>query len=195
MSRRGGFTLIELMVTITLAGIVALLVYGAASAAIETERRVRVRDAAGRAELAWRAVVEDALRNLRTAEQYGRPTFELESATDALGRPADRLRFVTTGGVPPLTPEADWDVTLESTADGLVMTAVPIGVDAPPRRVPAPPGVTGLDVHVVVAADQGRLDRWPGYPFLPRAVAITYWRDGAPSGPSTLLTIPQGLRR
>lgn len=195
MTRRGGFTLIELIVAITLTGVVALLVYGAASAGIDTERRVRARDAAGRAERAWRAVVDDALRNLRTASQYGRPTLELASGTDALGRPADRLRFVTAGGLAPLTPDADWDVTLESTPDGLAMTAVPIGVDAPARRVPAPPGMTGLDVQVVVSADQGRLDRWPGYPFLPRAVAVTYWRNGAPAGPTTLVAIPQGLRR
>lgn len=193
MTRRDGFTLIELIVAITLTGVVALLVYGAANAGIDTERRVRARDAAGRAERAWRALVEDALRNLRSADQYGRSTLTLESRRDRAGRPADRLRFVTAGGLAPLTPDADWDVTLESTADGLVMRAVPIGVDAPPRLVRAPPGLSGLDVAVVASPEQGPLDEWPGYPFLPRAIAVTYWRGDAPAGPAAVLMLPQGL--
>jgi prepilin-type N-terminal cleavage/methylation domain-containing protein len=76
---RRGFTLFELLVALTLTGIVALLVYGAAGTAIDTEQRLRTRESEGRAERAWRAILEDALRNTRSAEDYQRPTFVVES--------------------------------------------------------------------------------------------------------------------
>lgn len=195
MTARRGFTLIELMVAVTLTAVVGLLVYGAASAGLNTERRVRERDVEGRAERAWRTVVEDALRNLRSADDYGEGTLTLEQGTDVRGRPADRLRFVTAGGTPPLTPDADWEVTIEATAGGPVLTAVPLGVNAPPRRLPAPPGITGMDVRAFVAGAQGWREDWPTYPFLPRAIALTWWRGDAPAGPMTILALPQGVGR
>ncbi len=193
MTGRRGFTLFELLVALTLTGIVALVVYGAAAAAIDTEQRLRVRESEGRAERAWRAVLEDALRNIRSAEDYGRPTFVVESGPQGVSGPLDRLRFVTAGGMPPLTPDADWEVVVEPSDGRLTLTAAPIGVHAPARRILGPPTITGLDVQVLSGAgEDGWQEEW-GFRFLPRVVSLTYWNESGPRGAPVRLALPLGV--
>lgn len=193
MTGRRGFTLFELLVALTLTGIVALLVYGAAAAAIDTEQRLRSRESEGRAERAWRAVLEDALRNIRSAEDYQRPTFVVESGAQGAAGPLDRLRFITAGGTPPLTPDADWEVVVEPVDGRLTLTATPIGVNVPARRILGPPGITGLDVRILSGTgDDGWLEEW-GFRFLPRVVSLTYWGERGPIGAPVRLTLPLGV--
>jgi prepilin-type N-terminal cleavage/methylation domain-containing protein len=190
---RRGFTLFELLVALTLTGIVALLVYGAAGTAIDTEQRLRTRESEGRAERAWRAILEDALRNTRSAEDYERPTFVVESGAPGIGVPRDRLRFVTAGGTPPLTPDADWDVVVEPIDGRLTLTATPIGVNVPARRILGPPGIAGIDVRVLSGTgDEGWVEEW-GFRFLPRVVSLTYWGEAGPIGAPVRLTLPLGV--
>lgn len=193
MSDRQGFTLFELIVALTLTGIVALLVYGAAAAAIDTEQRLRTHEFEGRAERAWRAVLEDALRNIRSARDYQRPTFLVEPSTQGSGGPLDRVWFITAGGTPPLTPDADWEVTVESIDGRLALTAIPIGVNVPARRILGPPGMTGLDVQVLSGTGaQGSREEWT-FRFLPRVVSLTYWGSRGPLGAPVALTLPLGV--
>jgi len=190
---RRGFTLFELLVALTLTGIVALLVYGAAAAAIDTEQRLRRSETEGRAERAWRAILEDALRNTRSAEDYQRPTFVVESGTPGAGGPRDRLRFVTAGGTPPLTSDADWEVVVESIDGRLTLTAAPIGVNVPARRILGPPGIRGLDIRVFSGTgDAGWQEEWD-FRFLPRVVSLTYWGEDGPIGAPVRLTLPLGV--
>ena len=190
MSDRRGFTLFELLVALTLTGTVALLVYGAAAAAIDTEQRLRSRESEGRAERAWRAVIEDALRNIQSADDYQRPSFVVESGAEAAGGPLDRIQFITAGGVPPLTPDADWEVIVEPIDGRLTLTATPIGANVPARRILAPPGITGLDVRLLSGTGElGWQEAWD-FRFLPRVVSLTYWGDGGPRGAPVSLTLP-----
>lgn len=193
MIGRRGFTLFELLVALTLTGIVALLVYGAAAAAIDTEQRLRSRESEGRAVRGWRAILEDALRNLRSPGDYPRPTFIVESAAPGESGPLDRLRFVTAGGTAPLTPDADWEVVVEPIDGRLTLTATPIGVSVPARRILGPPGITGLDVQVFSGTgDEGRQEAW-AFRFLPRVVSLTYWGENGPLGAPVRLTLPLGV--
>jgi prepilin-type N-terminal cleavage/methylation domain-containing protein len=196
MKRCAGFTLIELVVAITLTGVVALLVYGAARAAVDTRARLDSEQQAVRAELAWNVLVTDALRNVRRNDDYGRPTFVLEPGSDAQGRPRDRLRLITAGGTPPLTGDADWEVVIEPRPDGLALIAQPIGVAVPPRPLARLPGVTGFDVRVPVGpAAMQWAEEWGQPFFLPRAVEITLWTDAGPLVPPLLVTLGQGPLR
>jgi len=190
-----GFTLLEVTVGLVLTGVVALLVYGAATVALDTETRVREREAAARAEWAWRAVVEDALKNLRGNNDYPRATLIVEPGEGPAGPLGGRIRFITAGGTPPLTGDADWDVTIESAADGLALTAIPIGVDAPARRLRAPTPFVGIRVQVLdEGAGPAWVDRWDDRRVLPRALALTYVTESGPLSPPVVLGVPGGSR-
>lgn len=191
MSQRRGFTLIEVMLAIALTGIVAVLVYGAAGIAMDTEARLVDHDRRLRSARAWQVVIEDGLRNLRANASYPRPTLVVSPGTDPLGTPRDRLEFVTAGGTPPLTGDADWLVTLEATEAGIALTALPIGVRAPARRVVGPATLTGLALRVLPQGDDAEwLAEWSDRQLLPRAIELTFWTDSGPAGPPILLTIP-----
>jgi len=183
------------MVGLVLTGVVALLVYGSATVALDTETRVREREAAARAEWAWRAVVEDALKNLRASSDYPRATLVVEHGQGASDGHGDRIRFITAGGTPPLTADADWDVTIESAADGLALTAIPIGVDAPARRLLAPTPIVSIRVQVLDERRGGAwVDRWDDRRSLPRALTLTYVADSGPLGATLVLGVPGGSR-
>lgn len=191
MSSRRGFTLIELMLAIVLTGLVAVLVYGASGAAVDTEARLSAREMILRTERAWTTVIVDALRNVRASADYPQPTLVIVSGEDPWGRPRDRLEVITAGSTPPLTPDADWRVTLEVTDRGLSLTALPIGVRVPARQMVGLPAVTGLSVRVL-ATDEGVgwLEAWSDRRRLPRAVEVTLLTDTGPAGPPLLVAIP-----
>jgi prepilin-type N-terminal cleavage/methylation domain-containing protein len=63
MMRRRGLTLLELMVAITVTGIVALLAYGSAQAGFDTDERLARVGETSEAEAQFRALVSDALRH------------------------------------------------------------------------------------------------------------------------------------
>jgi prepilin-type N-terminal cleavage/methylation domain-containing protein len=191
-----GFTLLELIVAIVLAGVVALLVYGAAGAAADIQERLSAKRDAVQASRAMRVAIEDALRKLRPALRYGDTVFTLEDRTNDAGRPADRLSFVTAGPLAPLTPDADWAVTIEPTPDGLVLVAVPLGFAEPQRVVARLGSITGFDVRVLPAGPgQSWSDRWIQTTKLPRAVELIYWADTGVVGSPFRLVLSAGGER
>jgi prepilin-type N-terminal cleavage/methylation domain-containing protein len=191
-----GFTLLELIVAVVLAGVVALLVYGAAGAAADIQERLWAKRAAVQSARAMRVAIEDALRNARPALRYGDTVLVLEDRTDDAGRPADRLSFVAAGALAPLTPDADWSVTLAPTAEGLTLAAIPLGFAEPSRVVARLAGVVGLDVRVLPPGPgQSWSDRWTLRTKLPRAVELTYWADTGAIGSPVRLALPAGAER
>ncbi len=190
---RAGFTLLELLVAIVLAGVVALLVYGAAAAGADTQARLRERRLALQAARAFRATLADALRNARPARTLGEKAFTLEEHRDAAGRPRDRLSFIAAGALPPLTADADWVVTLEPSPEGVSLEAVPLGLAAPTPLVVRLPGVTGLDIRVLgMSQPREWTTRWVFPALVPPAVALTFWTDSGPAGPPLRLALPLG---
>ncbi len=181
---RSGFTLLELVVTIAVTGVVALLVYGVLDTAVDTERRIAARGEAARTAAGWQSLVASALRNARPAAGGGEAVFLLEEGRSAAGLSADRLTFFTAGGVAPLTSDAEWQVTLGAGRDGVVLAARPVGVAAPERRVRAPGPLRGVSIRVRGDApgDPWR-DTWPRADELPRGVEIRFQTgDGEPAG-------------
>lgn len=187
MRRPPGFTLLELLIAIVVTGIVALLVYGIVGVAADTEARVTARRDALQRDLAFRAVLVEALRTVRQADLDEPETFLLEEGWEGSGPPRDRLTFVTAGGTPPLTADADWRVTVEVGDGGLTLIAYPEGLADPHATVLRLPNVVGLDVEILVP---GRVQpRRPGamapLPAPPALLSLVFWdADGTPEVPT-----------
>jgi hypothetical protein len=178
-----------LLVAIVVTGVVALLVYGVIGVALDTEARVTAgRDVLQR-EIAFKAVLAEALRTVRQADLAEPETFFLEDNDVGVRPPRDRLSFVTAGGTPPLTADADWRVTVEVTDRGLTLAAYPQGLAAPHLTVLRLPGVTGFDAEILAP---GRvMPRLPGamapLPTPPALLSLVFWGDDGPTGAPMLV--------
>jgi prepilin-type N-terminal cleavage/methylation domain-containing protein len=196
VKQRCGFTLLELVIAITLTGVVALLVYGAARTAVDTQWRLEERQLAVRSDVAWQALLVDALRNVRSPLDHDQPTLVIESENDVLGLPRYRLSFITAGGTPPLNGDTDWLVTVDAGGGGLKMLAAPFGMDAPARAIVGKPGVTSLEVRAHSGAvGGGWVEGWRNARALPAALELRFWSDSGPAGPSVLVALPVGGAR
>lgn len=183
MKRRSGFTLIEILVAIVLTSVVSLLVYGAALAARDTQARVVHERRSLLTAFGVRTLLEGAIAGSQTTFDSRDTVFRLESRESATGVPRDRLTFVASGDVPPLSPGADWVVTLQPTAEGLELAGLPRGVRTRPRRLALLPGVTGLAIRVWTTGERPRWeDQWKFPGALPKAVELTYWTESGPVG-------------
>src|SRR5437016_13025348 len=164
VARACGFTLLEVMVAIVLTSLAVLLAYGAARGSYDAHARLSADLRALQQARALRELLQDALRSARAPQRPGDPRFTLH---------AGRLSFVTAGGGPPLDPDYDWLVTIEPGADGLQLSATPVG-RAPAAQVTIrAPGVTRWDVRARLAGASGWLEEGPMTTVPPSAVAIT----------------------
>lgn len=192
MKTEAGFSLLELTVAITLTGVVALLVYGTAAIASDTHARLLRHDDYLRSDRVWQVVVEDALRNVLPNGTGGTAALILEDDIDALGRPGDRLQFLTSGGTPPLTSDADWLVTLESRNGQTVMSWSPIGIATTSRREIRILGV-GFDVRVFGGSPVATWHTaWNDRLTIPRAVEMTFGSDELSSPRTVLVNLAAG---
>ena len=188
-----GFTLLEILVSIVVTTVVALLVYGIADTAFTTRVRLDDRRSVLQTERAMRVVLHEALRNARPAARARDEAFVLEDARDARGRPADRLAFVAMGGFPPLTDESQWLVRLEPTAAGVALSALPLGVrGARPQTLGHVAGATGVDVRVRELGSPHWHDRWSFVSIVPAAVEVTFTTDSAVVGVPLRVALPSG---
>jgi len=193
VSRRAGFTLIEVLVSLVLMAVVSLLVYGAAQAARETQARIMDQRRSLQSALAMRLLLEGALAGAQTVLLAPDTVFLLQSRVSGRGIPQDRLTFVASGDLPPLSPGADWIVTLEPTPRGLGLMGGPTGVRTPSRRLALLPGVTGLDVRVRnPEAGPDWLPEWKFPELLPQAVELTYWTDSGAVGVPLTVSLALG---
>lgn len=194
MTRRAGFTLIEVLVSIVLTAVVSLLVYGLVQAARDTQARISSEQNSLQASFATRLLLESALAGAQTTLLAPDTVIVLENREDSRGTPGDRLTFTTSGDIPPLSPGADWTVVLEPTRAGLSLKASPRGVRGPARLLVLIPGITGLSIGVRDAEiGGGWSEEWPLTSVLPEAVRLTYWTDSGPIG--LPLTVSPALGR
>src|SRR5438128_4553107 len=140
------------MLAIMLTGLVVLLAYGAAQVSYDAHARLSADLRALQQARALRELLQDALRSARAPQRPGDSPFTLH---------AGRLSFVTAGGGPPLDPDYDWLLTIGPNADGLELSATPVG------RVPAAvltirvPEVTRWDVRALAPSPPHWLEAWP----------------------------------
>ena len=194
MNRRSGFTLLELLLAIVVTSLVAMLVYGTVQVGLDARERVAVRLATEQSRRAARLVLVDALRNASPPSFLGDSVFTLEDRRDAAGRPAARLSFRTAGGLPPLTPDSDWLLTLEATDSGATLSARPAGTRLSPRLVAHLGDVVGVEVNAQRQGgpNAGWTRDWHNRASLPAAVSVTFWTRGGPVEPALLVPLPNG---
>ena len=177
MTRRAGFTLIEVIVAIVITGVVALIVYGTVNAGVDTSERVARHSEATEAQVILRELLLDALRH--PIEGGGAAMndtlFYLVDQLSADGVPHDAIAFVSRGVTAPHGATSAWQVTVGVAPEGLRLHAVPA---QPDRTAPIDallPGVHGLDVQVLDrTADSFWHEQWPVAGRVPAAVAIRF---------------------
>ncbi|HUQ83231.1 MAG TPA: prepilin-type N-terminal cleavage/methylation domain-containing protein [Gemmatimonadaceae bacterium] len=188
MKARSGFTLLELIVSIAVTGIIALLVYGSANAGFDTRDALARHREGAESELRARAFLVDALRHASEDANPGDAAFELRDAADSRGLPADQLTFLSRGVIPPLGASALWVVTVAPSPAGLMISAGPAPA-APTDSagvtsvVGVIAGARGVDVDVMSLADRRWTNAWPSNGQLPAAArVILYDATGRPMG-------------
>ena len=189
------FTLIEVTMGIAITGLVVTLIYGAAQLGLDLQERLEASRIEAQTDRAWRALVADAFRNARPGMAYGDTALWLESRRSGSGPPMDRVTFVTAGGLAPLTPDADWRVTIEATDSGVDLRAEPVGIPADLRRVSGPPALVGLDVRVLDRETGRWLDSWHPDVTLPAAVEVSYWTESGAVERPLRIVVPAGGAR
>ena len=190
MRDRRGFTLLELIVSIAVSGIIALLVYGSATAGFDTRDALARYRATNEAELRVRAMLADALRHASDEADAGTPVFDLVDATDPRGLPLDQLTFLTRGVVPPLGGSSRWSMTLTPTTRGLLVRATPVQPAGVGSISAVLERVRGLDVRVASLADMSWSAAWPSTGQLPAAVQLMFYdAAGAPAGASVVVRL------
>jgi hypothetical protein len=185
--------LIEVIVSIVLTAVVSLLVYGAVQAARNTQARIADERKFLQSALAMRLLLEAALAGAQTTLLASDTMFVVENRPGPRGVPQDRLTFVTSGDFPPLSPGADWIVTLEAAPQGLRLEGRPIGIRTPVRLLALLPGVTGLGVRVRHPdAGSNWTDEWSSPAVLPEAVELTSWTDSGRVGVPQTISLALG---
>jgi general secretion pathway protein J len=191
---RRGFTLVEVMVALTVAGMAFSAAGFAISAARSTAARVTRHEQRVEADSRFRALLTDWLRHAPPPELVDGALLTIDRAG---ATPV--LQFVTAGLDQPLGTGALWRVELSLRDTVLSARAIPLREDAREATRVAPlvatlSPVEAFDVRVLEHATGAeavawRAD-WPLAQDRPRAVEVTWRWAGAPVTPLRVLLAP-----
>lgn len=156
MTNRRGFTLIEVVISLVITGLVVTLAYAAVQGGMDTRDRLARQREQREALVTVRGMLRDALRHALPGVPGGSDVFSLVSRTTPAGWPIDSVTFLTRGVIAPYGTSAAWRVTVSVDSAGLHVLAVPAegGADVIAAVVT---GVTGLDVQ---ATGRGMVTTW-----------------------------------
>jgi len=148
VTRRAGFTLIEVVVALTVTGLVIALGYAASQAGLDTEARLASYREGGERALVIRSLLSDALRHQVEGLRGGEQVFMLTNRSTSDGRPADSLQLTTKGVMPPLGASVPWIVAVWWANDSLHLAgrAATAGTSALRASLPH---VAAFDVRVL----------------------------------------------
>jgi prepilin-type N-terminal cleavage/methylation domain-containing protein len=195
LTRRGGFTLLEVVVALVLTGLVSSIALAAVQAAYALDERLEEHRVGGEAQTIVRALLLDALRH--PPEEGGAAMndmlLELDDRVSASGLPADGVRFLSRGVTPPLGTSETWAVSLTTLDEGVRLRAAPVGVSATAPIEAWIGAANGLSVCVLYrVGDREWSDRWDVAGRVPAAVEVVFLTaSGVPAFPP--LVVHAGL--
>ncbi len=170
---RRAFTLLEVIVALTITGLVATIAYAAMQAGIDTSERLAVRQERDEALANARDLVSAAIRHAMPGAPGGPVTFEVvrRASAEAAG---DSLVFLTRGVLEPHGTTSAWRAALWTSRDTLHLRATP--VSASPLEVAAQiAGIRALRVRSLARGTFARWrDGWDDPATAPAAVSIAY---------------------
>jgi prepilin-type N-terminal cleavage/methylation domain-containing protein len=188
--RRTGFTLVELMLALTLTAIAAAVAGTTMVAARRTGERVDAHIAVSGADVRLRGMLMEMLRHAPAGERASEPLLQIQRNAEGTV-----LEFLTTGVHAPYGAGAVWRATLWEDSTGLRLQAVPVRDDviSPAIAMHVPKGAA-LDIEVLEPTRGGeraawRAD-WPVAQTRPAAVRLTWRQDGTPGEPLVVVLSP-----
>lgn len=166
-----GFTLIEVIVALTLAGIIALAARAALVAGMDTEERLQRHTTQSEGDARFRALLVQALRHMSDAPATGLAPFTLRDTIVDGGRASQTAQFYTRGLGFPAGSGAILRINVAPGAEGLTIVA---------RRADGAVVLRGVAqglgaMHVRTRTPSGEwLDAWPRTLQVPVAVVVNF---------------------
>lgn len=175
---RRGLTLIEIMVALAIAGIIALAARSTLVAGMDTQDRLTAHLTISEGDARFRALVVQALRHLADAPAVGMPAFTLRDTLVEHAATSHVAEFFSRGLAQPAGTGAVARVRIAPSSHGLTITA--IGADGVTLLSGVAPGMGGMRVRLRSSAGDW-LDVWPRSLQTPAAVAIEFHPLASPS--------------
>ena len=170
MTARRGFTLIEMMIALVIGSVVVVLAYATLRAGMDVQSRVTAAREADQTTVAFRAILNDALRHAVTGD--ARDSGGLRTVTDASGR-TTRLVFVSRGITAPLGGSDAWQIGLSADSTGVILDATALDSARAPLRLLAR-GPQAFAVRFLALDDQRWRTQWNDPTRLPEAVEVSF---------------------
>lgn len=182
---RRGFTLLEVIIALTLTAVAVTIAASALRAATTARKRVLAHERHDGQWMRFRAQLTDMLRHAPSAESVNEPL--LQVTHDALGNAT--LTFLSTGVRAPFGTGPAWRVTVSAQSGALTLDAVPVGrtADDATRLHTVLSGAIDSDTTSTRAAMRVQLleragglsgaqwrENWPLERARPAAVALTF---------------------
>ncbi len=193
--RRAGFTLLELVIALSLTAMAAGVAASAIWAARRTAESQQHFATHGEADARWRALLVDMLRHPPAAERVDRPLLTITTTSDG-----PELRFLSQGVREPFGTGGVWEVVITQDSLGVLMQATALARLTPTASLRTEensddqfiariPDVGALDIQVLEPAvanggAQWRHD-WPLAQTRPAAVTLQWQSRSATAGLST----------
>ena len=136
MTRRRGFTLIEVVIALVITGLVVTLAYAAVQGGLDTRDRLARQREQREALVTVRAMIRDALRHALPGVPGGPEVFSLVSRATPAGLASDSVTFLTRGVAAPYGTSVAWRVTVN--VDSAVSSGSGRAVPSPGEPVTAP---------------------------------------------------------
>lgn len=184
---RGGFTLPEVVVSLVLASLLALLVHRGVGEVVRLHERSAARREAAAEAAAIRRQVAAWLRGAFVAEDHPAGRFEGEDGGSS-AESADRLRFRTLAPGSPGPLGVELALAGAERGEGAGLVARVAAGEGTAEVVPLVPGARGLQARYLLdLGDELRwVDRWSSGARLPRAVELRVQGEDVPP----LLRVP-----
>ncbi|MEO5588486.1 MAG: prepilin-type N-terminal cleavage/methylation domain-containing protein [Gemmatimonadaceae bacterium] len=175
--RRGGFTLLELMLAIVITGLVTLIAYSAITVGLDTQERVERHRREAQSRALFRPFISDALRHIADVAGTGTPVFLISAVVGPTG--GESVTFLTRGVQSPLGSSGLWRLTLIPSAMGLHVQADPLEDASRSKISSVIPGVTALRLRILATRqDKVWVSNWDATRQQPYAVKIELLDSG-----------------